>query len=81
MIYIKSFLAGLAALIVLCAGIIGAAFLAPVVMERLPLPAGIGVVVFPKWTVVTGLALIVLVSTAVSWWTFKRAQRASRLRP
>jgi hypothetical protein len=81
MIYLKSFLAGLTALIGLCGLIIGAAFLAPVVMERLPLPGGgIDFVVFPKWTVAAAVALIVLVSAAVSCWTFKRAQRTSRLR-
>jgi hypothetical protein len=42
MIYVKSFLAGLAALIALSTLIVGAAFLAPVVMERLPLQAGNG---------------------------------------
>jgi hypothetical protein len=80
MIYVKSFLAGLAALIALSTLIVVAAFLAPVVMERLPLQAGIGIIFFPKWTVVAGVALIALVSVAVACWTFKRAQRGSRLR-
>src|SRR5580692_9066827 len=76
MIYIKSFLAGLVALFSLSALIVGAAFFIPVVMERLPLPAGVGVVSFPMWPIAAG---VLLISGAVSHWTFQRA-RASRIR-
>ena len=80
MIYVRSFLAGLATLIALCVVIVGAAILAPAVMERLPFPSGGGIIFFSTWTIITGVGLIVLASAVVSCWTFKRAHRTSRLR-
>ena len=73
MIYVKSLLAGLAALVVLLLAIGGAAFLAPVVMERLPGQPGVGVVMFHVWPIVTG---VLLISAAVSVWTFRKASRS-----
>jgi hypothetical protein len=78
MIYLKSLLAGLAALIILATLLIGAFFLAPFVVERLARPAegGGGFVLNSPyvsiWPVIGG-ALFVF--AAVSYWAFKRASR------
>ena len=73
-IYVKSIVAGLATLVVLLAVIAGAPFLAVAVMERLSGQAGGGgFVVFPVWPIITG---VLLISTAVSIWIFRRASRA-----
>jgi hypothetical protein len=70
-IYVKSLLAGLAALIIIAALII--------VMERLTPPAGGGVYFvgpfFSIWPVLIGALFIFAV---VSYWAFKRASRATR---
>ena len=74
MIYVKSFLAGLAAFIILSVLTVGATFLAPVVMERLPFSGGgVGFVAFPIWPIVTALLII---SGAVSYRFFKKARRS-----
>lgn len=78
MIYIKSFLAGIAAFIMLSAFLVGAAYLAPLVMERLPhRGGGVFVASFPIWPIMTGLLLI---SAIVSYRTFQKSRRASRSR-
>lgn len=77
MIYLKSLLAGLAAVILVAALIIGGAFVAPLVMERLQPPnedaIGAWAFAFPALPVAIG-AFIVFV--AVSYWAFRRASRA-----
>jgi hypothetical protein len=74
-IYVKSLLAGLAALIIVAALIIGVLFFAPIVMERLTPPGG-GVYFvgpyFSMWPVLVGALFIFAV---VSYWAFKRASR------
>jgi hypothetical protein len=76
-IYVKSLLAGLAALIVIAALIIGMFFFAPIVMERLT-PPGVGVEYFVSpyfsmWPVLIGALFIFAV---LSYLAFKRASRA-----
>jgi hypothetical protein len=80
MIYVRSFLAGLAALIILAALIVAVFFLAPPVME-MPTPSSqgdagwyFGAFAFPTWPVPIG-ALVIF--AAVSYWTYKRLSRAS----
>jgi membrane protein implicated in regulation of membrane protease activity len=79
MIYLKSLLAGLAALIILATLLIGGAFfLAPLVIERLaPGVGGVGSYVLSTpyvsiWTVIGGAVGIFAV---VSYWAFRRASR------
>jgi len=79
MIYLKSLLAGLAALIVIAALIICVFLFAPFVMERLTPPAEGGsgwnfAGPFSIGTVATGAFFVFAV---VSWWAFKRASKAT----
>ena len=79
MIYVKSLLAGLAALIIIAALIIGGLFFAPIVMERLAPPAGavsyvVSTPYVSMWPVLIGALLIFAV---VSYWAFKRASRTA----
>jgi hypothetical protein len=74
-IYVKSVLAGLATLIVLLAVIAGAPLLAVTVMARLHgQDVYIGAVSFHVWPTATG---VLLVSVAVSIWTFRGISRTS----
>jgi hypothetical protein len=78
-IYVKSLLAGLAALIITAALIIGLLFFTPIVMERLaPSAGGVSYVVNTPyvsiWPVLLGALFIF---AAVSYWAFKRASRAT----
>jgi len=82
MIYLKSLLAGLAALIVTAALIICVFLFAPFAMERLTHPAegGAGwnfVGPFSIGTVATGAFGAFIVFAAVSWWAYKRASKAT----
>jgi hypothetical protein len=75
MIYIKSFLAGLAALIIVAALIVGVALVAPFIMERVTPPTAGGVdfdvisLQVSIWMLLAGTALL---AAAVSYWTYRR---------
>ena len=81
MIYVKSFLAGLAALIMLAALIVGVLFFAPPVMAMLTPSSSqggagwtVGAFACPMRPVLIGA----LVTFAVAfYWTYKRLSRAS----
>jgi hypothetical protein len=72
MIYLKSFLAGLAALIILAALVIGVLIFGPLVMERSGAGWAVGAFAFPTLPV---LAVALLTFAAVSYWTFKRLSK------
>ncbi len=80
MIYIKSFLAGLGALIVVVATIIGLAIAAPFVVEKMRSPSGGGVgwvMEGPFVSIWLLLAVAALLAAAISFWTFKRLSKTS----
>jgi hypothetical protein len=82
MIYVKSLLAGLAALILIAALIVGALYLAPFVIERLPSSGqgGVGFDVYENgpWVSIWVLAIAPLcVFVGVSYWAFRRASKAA----
>jgi hypothetical protein len=84
MIYAKSVLAGLGALIVTAALVVGVVFLVPVMLERSTLPAGNSATSFavngpwvPLWLIV---AVPLLVFAAVYFFAFRRLSRASQRR-
>ena len=82
MIYVKSLLAGLAALILTAMLIVGSLYLASFVIERIPSSGqgGVGFDVYENgpWVSIWVLAIAALcIFAAVSYWAFKRASRGA----